>query len=545
MRKLIAALLIFLLSPILFIHVTAYSRLGEGNLKYWVFFTDKDGVCFDPYSFFDQRAIDRRLKLGLCLYDTLNHPVRNDYIEIISEYVDSLDVVSRWFNAVHVHASPSGINAILEELDFVRSVQPAVVRLVPAVYYQETDYSSMLHRVDTSLLAAQVIHMRGDVFHEHGLDGKGVRIAVFDAGFRGVNTHPAFRHIKNDNRIKATYDFHRQRENVYVSSAHGTMVLSAVAGIIDGVPMGLATGAEFLLARTEIRREPLAEEKYWLAAVEWADRMGADIINSSLGYVFHRYFPEEMDGQTSLVARAARIAARKGILVVNSAGNQGNDPHWRIVVTPADVDSVLTVGALEYPSMLRAAYSSVGPTANGQMKPNVSAIGNIVAAGRRNLTTPQGTSFSSPLITGFAACLWQRYPNWSNMQVFDAIQKSATLYPYYDYAHGYGTPQASHFFPNHHNIQMPTFDIIHKNDSIHLVFRKIIKSTNVNDNKENISLKKNYLYYQKRNPDQSIARYFVIDMEDADVFSLPLSEFVSGQQLLLHYNGYTSGFNVP
>ncbi len=543
MRKLITGLLIVLSLAVLLIHFSAYNRPNDRCRSYWVFFTDKDGVCFDPYSFFDQKAIDRRLNNGLSLYDPVDFPVRSDYIEKLSEHVDSFDIVSRWFNAVHVYASPSGINALIEKLDFVSSVQPAAIRLVPALYTDESDFSEMLHRADTSLLAAQINHMNGNLFHEHDLDGKGVRIAVFDAGFRGVNTHPAFRHIKNDNRIKATYDFHRQRENVYVASAHGTMVLSAVAGVIDGHPMGLATGSEFLLARTEIRREPLAEEKYWLAAVEWADQMGADIINSSLGYVFHRYFPEEMDGQTSLVARAARIATRKGILVVNSAGNQGNDQRWRIVVTPADVDSVLTVGALEYPSMLRASYSSVGPTADGRMKPNVSAIGNIIAAGRRRLNNPQGTSFSSPLITGFAACLWQQNPNWSNMQVFDAIQKSASLFPYYDYAHGYGTPQASYFFGNQHTIRMPTFDIIKKNDSIHLVIRKRVKSKTNNSTSE--PLKKNYLYYQKRNPDKSIASYFVVDMEDAEILSLALSEFMSGQQMLVHYNGYTSGFNIP
>ncbi len=509
---------------------------------YWVFLTDKDGVDFDPYTYFDPKAIDRRIKHGINLYDTLDFPLRNDYLEELNKHVDSLCITSRWFNAAFVYASETDM-AIVEQLSFVCAIEPAGVGLILADFDEHKDVAG-LSNTDSVLLAAQLGHMQGELFHQNSFDGRDVRIAVFDAGFRGVNTHPAFRHLKKENRIVATYDFHRQRDNVFVSSAHGTMVLSALAGIIDGRPAGLATGAEFLLARTEIRREPLAEEKYWLAAAEWADRHGANIINSSLGYVFHRYFPEEMDGKTSLVARAASMAARKGILVVNSAGNQGNDDLWRIVVTPADVDSVLTVGAIEYPSMLKAPYSSVGPTADGRMKPNVSAIGNIVAAGRRRIATPQGTSFASPLVAGFAACLWQMYPNWTNMQVFHAIERSGNLYPYYDYAHGYGTPQASAFIEPPKTAQMPTFDIHRHGDTIKIILRKRINSDKQPEPENDSIQQKQYLYYQKKNGDKSIARYYVIDLEGADKVTIPVNEFVPGRQLLVHYNGYTAGYFV-
>ncbi len=518
----------------------AFNDCASNEQAFWVFFTDKDGVDFDPYTYFDQKAIDRRMKHGINLYDTLDFPLRNDYLEELSRHVDSLCITTRWFNAAFVYASAKKMDYV-EQLAFVRAIEPAGVGLLMAEHDIHQDVTR--HRSkDSLLLAAQIGHMQGELFHENYIDGNGVRIALFDAGFRGVNTHAAFRHIKNENRILATYDFHRQRDNVYVSSAHGTMVLSALAGIINDKPSGLATGAEFLLARTEIRREPLAEEKYWLAAAEWADRHGADIINSSLGYVFHRYFPEEMDGKTSLVARAASLAARKGMLVVNSAGNQGNDEHWRIVVTPADVDSVLSVGALEYPSMLKAPYSSVGPTADGRMKPNVSAIGNIVAAGRRRIATPQGTSFAGPLIAGFAACLWQLYPDWNNMQVFEAIERSGNLYPYYDYAHGYGTPQASTFFGPPTPIRMPTFDIHRHGDMIKVILRQKIHSEKLNE-KSGLP-QKEYLYYQKKNADHSIAKYYVVDLEGAEKISIPVEEFLPGQQLLVHYKGYTAGFFV-
>ncbi len=521
-------------------YVLNHHDIALQKQAYWVFFTDKDGVDFDPYTYFDQKAIDRRIKHGLNLYDTLSFPLRNDYLQELNMHVDSLCITSRWFNAAFVYAFPTDM-AFVEQLPFVRVIEPAGVGLLVAEHNEHMDVAGLSSK-DSVLLAAQLGHMQGELFHKNNVDGRDVRIAVFDAGFRGVNTHPAFRHLKMENRIVATYDFHRQRDNVFVSSAHGTMVLSALAGIIDGRPAGLATGAEFLLARTEIRREPLAEEKYWLAAAEWADRLGADIINSSLGYVFHRYFPEEMDGKTSMVARAASMAARKGILVVNSAGNQGNDELWRIVVTPADVDSVLTVGALEYPSMLKAPYSSVGPTADGRMKPNVSAIGNIVAASRRRIATPQGTSFAGPLVAGFAACLWQMYPNWTNMQLFEAIERSGNLFPYYDYAHGYGTPQASAFFEQPAAQRMPTFDIHRHDDTIKIILRKRINSDKQPE--DAIMQKKQYLYYQKKNADNTIAKYYVIDLEGADKISIPVEGFLPGQQLLVHYNGYTAGYLV-
>ncbi len=515
---------------------------GYGGQGFWVFFTDKDGVVFDPYLFFDEKAIERRLSLDLCLYDTLDFPVRTDYKDSVAALTGSSVVVSRWLNAVHVYTD-RGMAYYLEDLPFVRKVRPATTRLLPATSgtYDNTG-NLFLEPADTALFQEQIRHLSAAYFTQNGYDGEGIRIAVFDAGFRGVNTHPAFRHLKSNGQIVGTWDFHRGRKNVYTSSAHGTMVLSAIAGLLHEGNLGIATGAEFLLARTEIFREPLAEEQYWLAAVEWADQKGADIINSSLGYVFHRYFPEEMDGQTSLVARAAHIAAGKGILVVNAAGNMGNNQQWRIIVTPADADSVLTVGALDFPSLLRADYSSVGPTADGRMKPNVSALGTVVAANRRRLATPSGTSFAAPLITGFAACLWQMYPSWTNMQVFQAIERSGSLYPYYDYAHGYGTPQASYFFDDHTRFVSPRFDIRQSNDSVKVVIREQI--TRYDGGEQEKKIIDDYLYYHIKNRDGGIDAYFVVDLEGANKMRLSKENMKEGQTVLFHYKGYTAAVRI-
>lgn len=167
----------------------------------------------------------------------------------------------------------------------------------------------------------------------------------------------------------------------------------------------MASNAEFLLARTEVNAEPFAEEEWWLAAAEWAGKNGAHIINSSLGYTYHRYFPEQMDRKTSLVARAANMAASKGIIVVNAMGNDG-DNSWKAVGTPADADTVLSVGSVDPYKEYKINFSSFGPTVDGRMKPNVTNSGfAAVAVKKDKLGNAHGTSFASPLISGFVACI--------------------------------------------------------------------------------------------------------------------------------------------
>lgn len=296
------------------------------------------------------------------------------------------------------------------------------------------------------ILEQQTGLLQGDQFFSRGITGKGIRIAVIDAGFKGADTHPGLAHLFTNHRIAATWDFVRNRENVFTGNKHGIAVLSCIAGMKDGKPTGLAPDATFLLARTEVGGEPRIEEINWAKAVEWAIENGADIIQSSIGYTHERYFPEELTGRYSLAAKAALKAARAGILLVNSAGNEGSS-HWQTLDTPADADSILTVGAIDPISGIVAQFSSKGPTADGRMKPNVCASGTVCAFttnGKARIM--DGTSFSAPLISGFAACLMQLMPDASAQEILQAVGKSGHLYPYYDYSHGYGVPQASYFF---------------------------------------------------------------------------------------------------
>jgi hypothetical protein len=324
-------------------------------------------------------------------------------------------------------------------------------------------------RFNIDILRDQQLEAMGSSFFEQaGVDGSGIRIAVFDGGFPGVDKSPVFSHLRNNNQIIATWDFVKDREFVYSYKSHGTSVLTSIAGKLDDKKFGMAVNAEFLLARTEIAREVFSEEENWVAAMEWADKNGADIINSSLGYTYHRYYQKQMDGRSTLVSRAASMAASKGMLVINAAGNDGSD-FWKVIGAPADADSILSVGGVNPIKGYKINFSSIGPTYDGRLKPNVCAFGEVATSDAGKIIKASGTSFAAPLTSGFAACVMQMYPEWNNMKVYEEIQKSGHLYPYFDYAHGFGVPQAS-FFTGMKKEKEPTFFFSEETDSIKIIF---------------------------------------------------------------------------
>ena len=378
--------------------------------RYWVTLRDKNGMAFDPVRYFAPEARARRRRQHLPAFEATDLPVRPDYVAAIAVRVDTVTLVSRWFNAVSCRASLAQA-AALRMLPGVSSVRrwPGRVMEVAAVapepetaavaFKSQAANSPAAKAVggdketisanDYLLARRQVAHLDGPALRVAGWQGQGLRIAVFDVGFRGLPDHPAFAELVNSKRIVATHDFLRNRDNVFVGGSHGTEVMGCLAGRLPGGPasasgpaLGLAPDAEYLLARTEqLHRERYAEEEAWLAAVEWADRLGADIINSSLAYTEQRYFPEQMDGRRSLIARAANLAARKGMLVVSAAGNDGDD-DWVRIGTPADADSALAIGGLDPETGLHIDFSSYGPTADRRRKPNLAAFGIVLTTSR-------------------------------------------------------------------------------------------------------------------------------------------------------------------
>jgi hypothetical protein len=287
----------------------------------------------------------------------------------------------------------------------------------------------------------------GIELHDQGYMGQGMVIAVLDGGFSSVDQMAAFDSLFMNDRILGVWDFVSRTSNVYQGSAHGTAVLSTMGGNLPGELVGTAPEAGYYLLRTEdTGSEYLIEEFNWASGAEYADSVGADVINSSLSYKTfddpdqdHSY--DDMDGNTAPCTIAADRAMSRGMIVVNSAGNSGNDPVWPYIGAPADGDSVFTIGAVN-PDGEYVSFSSIGPTADGRLKPNFVAQGSqaVVASISGGVTTSSGTSFSSPISAGMTACLLQFNPSMTNMEVLDAIQMSGSQANDPDEYMGYGIP---------------------------------------------------------------------------------------------------------
>ncbi|MEA3452574.1 MAG: S8 family serine peptidase [Bacteroidota bacterium] len=508
MKKIAAFLLLF------FISISFFAQN-----HYWVFFTDKNNTTFNPYEYFDQKAIERRIKNNINLYDSTDFPVNQTYIQATINIVDSSRTVTRWFNGISVFASEEKIK-LVADLPFVKKISPIFSHSFLATYRTELSYS------DSMLLEKSMNLHEANLFTENEIDGTGIRIAVFDGGFPGVDTIPIFEHLRKDGRILKTYDFTKNKDFVYSYNSHGTNTLSCIAGIAGNIKMGMATGAEFLLARTEVNSEPFSEEENWLAAAEWADKNGVDIISSSLGYTLPRYFQYEMDGKSTFVAKAAKMASDKGILVINSMGNDG-DGKWKVAGTPADVEEVLSVGGVDPYSHLKINFSSLGPTADGRMKPNVCATGKAIVAGPKRIKTAYGTSFSTPIIAGFAACVMQIDSSLSGQKLKKKIEESTNLYPYFDYSHGYGLPKASFFFNNKNN-NNELFTVEKDNQS----FKISIDTIKVDFDPED------YFYYHFRDLNGKIIKYYVLRIDKAEIY-IDYSYFYESFIFMAHYKGYT------
>ena len=523
---------------------------AQAQQAYWVFLTDKQGTTFDPYSYFDAKAIERYNQCGADLYDITNYPVCTAYEQGVSALATEEIGASRWMNALGVMATPEQIAAI-EALPYVKRVQMIEGNgMVLASASSSPKLGEVSHsdggvcltgltdiaHVDGPL-EAQLVRMGGKAFRDKGIDGRGIRIAVFDGGFPQVNTHKAFKHLRDNHQILKTWNFPNKKENVYGWNSHGTMTLSCIAGRMDSVDLGLATGAEFLLARTEVEPEPAKEEVWWQMAVEWADKNGANIISSSLGYGKERYYTKDMDG-TSYVAKAGNLAARKGMLVCNSAGNEADDKQWKTIITPADADSVLCVGGIEnsLTEYNHIEFSSYGPSADGRLKPNVCAFGYARTANVGKTDDKfhyvHGTSFSCPLVAGFAACAWQASPGKTAMEMFRLIEQSADLYPYADYSFGYGVPQAA-FFTGTKKAVEPTFRFVNETDSVKVVPTHAVKRGN--------------LFYSFRRPSDNRLDYYgkmeVNYMDESDVISFSKVS-IYNRTLTVYLAGYTDSLKL-
>jgi subtilisin family serine protease len=304
-------------------------------------------------------------------------------------------------------------------------------------------------------------------------------------------------------------------------------------------------------------------------AAEWADKNGADIINSSLGYTFQRYLPEQMNGKTAFVTRAAQFAVDKGILVVLSAGNEG-ESSWKRVTAPGDATGALTVGGIDPSTGIHIGFSSYGPSWDKRLKPEVTAYGRALVASKNGFATAEGTSFSSPLVAGFAACLKQKYPDITNTKLKEIICQSGDLWPYYDYAHGYGVPQPGFLKPDT-TTSVEQFDIVEDSYSISIFPKDHLKDTTLTPSLSDtltesardsiaqlivnsIFHKNNYmtawpdvLFYHIKNKKGYLDRYYVLDLEDEENGSVTINKSIADRpfSIGIYYRGNYREIVVP
>lgn len=425
----------------------------------WVYFKDKPNATTyleTPLLMLTQRALDRRSNQNIAL-DTKDIPIAMEYVDQIKAAAGiTYKAKSKWLNAIHVQGTSSDITLLLDfafvdKIDFAdRSLNIAGKK---AKNYKTSTINKKLEtKVDYGYGTSQnQIHMlNGDVLHQQNYTGSGKIIAVLDAGFPGVNTVQPFARLRDNNQILGGYNYVLRDANFYTGDSHGTSVLSTMGGYTENALVGTAPDATYYLFVTEDNsQESPVEESYWAEAAETADSLGVDIITTSLGYSnehtnpAYDYTYADMNGTTTFISRAAEIAFSKGMLVVASAGNEGNEvePH---ISAPADAVSVLAIGAVNA-SKTRAYFSSIGPSYDQRIKPDVMAqgLGAVLSDELGAIRTASGTSFSCPIIAGMLACLWQANPSKSNQEMRQLLLQSADKYTTPTPEYGYGIPDFS------------------------------------------------------------------------------------------------------
>ena len=420
-----------------------------------VFFADKDNVSSalaNPISILTQESLDRK-QLHSTPIDERDVPVNEDYIaEIKAANGITVYAKSKWMNSVYVRGSESNINSLLG-LAFVNEVEfmDKSLNLIggnvgdPDDKFVIENQSSRIN-YEYGAAANQVEMIGADFLHQQDFNGEGMVVAVLDSGFPTILSNPAFDHINDEDRVIDTYDFVTRQVSPDGSGSHGLKTSSDIAGLDDGNFAGTAPGASFVYYVTEEGgAENPVEEAYWLEALERADSLGVDVVNTSLGYQdfdnsAYDYEYDDLDGETTIGARAGTLAFDKGMLLVTSGGNDGNG-GFGFVASPGDSRGVLTVGAVDADENY-VSFSSFGPTVDGRVKPDVMAQGAVAAVidENGNVDFNNGTSFSSPIMAGAIASLWQSKPEATNAQIMQIVRESAHLFDAPTSQMGYGIP---------------------------------------------------------------------------------------------------------
>lgn len=443
--------------------------------RYIVRFKNKGNASFtlaNPSAYLAQRAIDRRTRYSIP-YDSTDLPVTPAYVSQIRN-VPNVTVlnISKWLNAVSIQTSDANAVTTISGFSFVQSVNGLAARpadggrgsrnkfaledevtAVPVTAGKGEGLMGDFFNYGTS--SYNEIHLHnGEFLHNIGLRGQGMQLALLDGGFMNYTSLKAFDSVNANGQILGTWDFVNRETSVTEDHQHGMQCLSTIAANIPGAFIGKAPKASFHLFRTEdVASEYPIEELNWVCGAERADSIGVEVISSSLGYydfdnaVFN-YTYANMDGNTTMAARGADLAAKKGILVFNSVGNEGGNA-WNFLVTPSDADSVVAVGAVSASGAV-GAFSSFGPSGDGQIKPEVASVGvaALVQTTSNTVGASNGTSFACPNMAGLGTILWQAFPEFNNMKIVQALKQSGNKFIAPDNRTGYGIPDMKLAFTN-------------------------------------------------------------------------------------------------
>lgn len=450
------------------------SALEAQSVRYTVRFKDKKASQFSisqPSAFLSAKSIQRRIRQNIKI-DSTDLPVNASYVDSIANIPGvTILTFSKWLNQVIIETSDASALEKINSFPFILHSSPAGIAssrrarknsskakdiamstpqksgvLSLNTLYEEDKVSE--DTINYGNNYAQVHIHEGEYLHKLGFRGQGMTIAMLDAGYLNYKTNPAFDSVRLNNQVLGEYDFVMNETSVNEDNVHGANCFSILAANRPGIIVGTAPRANYWLFRTEdAASERPIEELNWIAAAERADSAGADMISSSLGYTTfddpaynHSY--AQRDGNTAMITIAADLAVKKGMIVMNSAGNSGNSAgDAKYIMCPADGDSVVSVGAVNSSGVI-GGFSSWGPNSAGRIKPNIVSLGwgAVYANSLGNTATGNGTSYSNPNIAGLIACLWQAFPEFTNVEIIDAVQKSADRYNNPDNRYGYGIP---------------------------------------------------------------------------------------------------------